>query len=198
LAIAVRNGEPAGVRLPIVALTANALKGEARRCREVGMDDYMTKPLLLTDLQAMLTKWMPADVRPLALRKPPGPVPHQRRPLGETRRASPRQAVDLNVLTTLVGTDPQVIDEIIEAFRTSAERSVEEIRAGSASGNAKSVSDAAHTLKSGAWSIGARRLGDVCAEIEVASGAGQTQEDAHRLQRFEIELTDVFRFLDAL
>jgi PAS domain S-box-containing protein len=198
LAIAIRNGEPAGVHLPIVALTANALKGEARRCREVGMDDYMTKPLLLTDLQAMLAKWMPADARPLELRKPPGSSVNPRRPAGEARRPAPHQAVDLNVLTTLVGSDPQVVSEIIEAFRTSAERSVEEIRTGSANGNAKLVSDAAHTLKSGAWSIGARRLGDVCAEIEGASGAAQTREDAQRLQRFDMELADVFRFLDAL
>jgi PAS domain S-box-containing protein len=198
LSIAIRNGEAVGFHMPIVALTANALKGEARRCREVGMDDYMTKPLLLSDLHAMLTKWMPREARPLPLRKLPGPGADPRRTAGEPRRRPPYQAVDLSVLTALVGTDPDVVSEIIGAFRLSAQRSIDDIRAGSANGNVKAVSDAAHTLKSGAWSIGARRLGDVCGEIELSYGAGQTNDDALRLQRFEMELIDVNRYLDAL
>ncbi len=198
LAIAIRNAER-DRRMPIVALTANALKGEARRCRDVGMDDYMTKPLLLSDLHAMLTRWMPADAQPLPLRKPPGPrVQQRRRPVGETRRPASPLAVDLNVLTTLVGTDPAVVSEIIEAFRASAARSIEEIRVGAANGGGKVVADAAHTLKSSARSIGAMRLGELCAEIEMNAGTGQTKDDALRLQRFEMELNDVYRFLDAL
>ncbi len=49
-------------RVPIVALTANALKGEAERCKRVGMDDYISKPVVLADLRTMLEKWIPAPV----------------------------------------------------------------------------------------------------------------------------------------
>ncbi|CAN5305082.1 hypothetical protein BH11PSE11_BH11PSE11_11500 [soil metagenome] len=45
--------------MPILALTANALKGEAEHCRAAGMDDYLTKPMQLVDLKASLAKWLP-------------------------------------------------------------------------------------------------------------------------------------------
>jgi CheY-like chemotaxis protein/anti-sigma regulatory factor (Ser/Thr protein kinase) len=57
---AIRKAEPAGTRLPIIAVTANAMKGEGERCHEHGMDDYMSKPLRMTVLRDMLHKWMPS------------------------------------------------------------------------------------------------------------------------------------------
>ncbi|MDD5300923.1 MAG: PAS domain S-box protein [Gallionella sp.] len=45
--------------IPIIAITANALKGEADRCRAIGMDDYLSKPVQLANLKAMLEKWLP-------------------------------------------------------------------------------------------------------------------------------------------
>jgi two-component system sensor histidine kinase/response regulator len=59
LATAIRAEEKGGTRIPIIALTANALKGEADRCREVGMDDYRSKPTPLADLKSVLEKWLP-------------------------------------------------------------------------------------------------------------------------------------------
>ena len=55
----IRQSEPAGQRLPIVAITANAMHGEAQRCRDRGMDDYLSKPLRMEDLVPMLEKWLP-------------------------------------------------------------------------------------------------------------------------------------------
>jgi signal transduction histidine kinase/ActR/RegA family two-component response regulator len=59
LTAAIRSEEQGVNRIPIVALTANALKGEADHCRAVGMDDYLTKPMQLVDLKAALQKWLP-------------------------------------------------------------------------------------------------------------------------------------------
>jgi CheY-like chemotaxis protein len=56
---AIRTAEPQGTRLPIVAVTANAMQGEALRCLERGMDDYLSKPLRMNELAAMLNKWLP-------------------------------------------------------------------------------------------------------------------------------------------
>ncbi len=58
-AIRAKESELGMNRTPILALTANALKGEADRCKSVGMDDYISKPVLLVDLKAILEKWMP-------------------------------------------------------------------------------------------------------------------------------------------
>ncbi len=72
LAVAIRAAEAGQRRIPIVALTANALASEAKHCRDLGMDDYMTKPVLLADLNTMLHRWLlPGGV---------GPTPHRESP----------------------------------------------------------------------------------------------------------------------
>ena len=63
-AIRAREAARGGGRLPVVALTANAIKGDRERCQASGMDDYLTKPLNSADLAAKLAAWLP-----------PGPTP---------------------------------------------------------------------------------------------------------------------------
>ncbi|MFN0301126.1 MAG: ATP-binding protein [Burkholderiales bacterium] len=48
-------------RIPIIALTANALPGDRQRCIDAGVDDYLAKPFDLGKLQAMLERWLPAE-----------------------------------------------------------------------------------------------------------------------------------------
>ena len=54
----IRDSEPGGSRVPIIALTANALEGERERCLEAGMDDYIAKPMRLEELIGKLKHWL--------------------------------------------------------------------------------------------------------------------------------------------
>jgi PAS domain S-box-containing protein len=66
LAAMIRAEETAAARLPIVALTANALQEEAARCRAAGMDDCLTKPVQVSTLREALQRWLPLDLTPRA------------------------------------------------------------------------------------------------------------------------------------
>ncbi|MES3015837.1 MAG: PAS domain S-box protein [Pseudomonadota bacterium] len=179
LAVAIRESEAGRRRMPIVALTANALKGEARRCLALGMDGYMTKPVQLADLKAMLGKWLAAS---------PGSAPHVSPP---PAKAAPTPALDVRVLEALVGDDPQVIAELLEDFRVSAGKASTQMRAACQARQASGVEAGAHRLKSSARSVGALALGELCAQLEAGAQAGRLETLAQLWPRFEAEMAAV-------
>ena len=189
LAVRVRAAEAGRRRLPIVALTANAVKGEAKRCRDVGMDDYMTKPVQLANLGAMLERWIPTHR--------PAPRVHDASvPPAQTK--DPTAPADLAVLVALVGSDRRVMEDMLIAFRRSAARSSAEIMRALAVDDAAAAADAAHMLKSGARSIGAERLCDVCASIEEAAERDDRAAATALRPRFGTEMEALDLFLDAV
>jgi len=186
LARTIRLGESGRQRLPIVALTANALRGEADRCRAAGMDDYLSKPASLADLKAMLEKWLPA--------------PGDTRPQEEVMAAAAadsRFAVEPQILEGLVGDDPIAIQRILEVFRNTFPAAAAELRDACAAGEAARVLAAAHKLKSSTRSIGALRLGNLCAEIEKASRSADGGRLKELLPRLDVEVAAVQTHLAA-
>ncbi|MDQ3200916.1 MAG: response regulator, partial [Pseudomonadota bacterium] len=192
LTAAIRVAEASKVdkrRIPIIALTANALKGEAEHCCTVGMDDYLSKPVQLTDLKSMLEEWLStADSSPNSTVTPAMPI----------TPAMAAGQVDVSVLEGLVGNDPAVISEFLRDFRSSSARIAVELRTAFQLGQAAAVSAAAHKLKSSARSVGALVLGELCAEMEQAGKVGDTEALAVLLLRFEAEMVVVDRYLGSL
>ena len=183
LGLAIRGAETGNHRIPIIALTANALKGEAKRCGVVGMDGYLSKPVQLEKLKAVLNKWLPAA--PVAEPAAVAPVPTS-------------VALDVRVLAALVGDEPATIRKILSVFRTSATATAAELAATLTAGDAAQASALAHRLKSAARSVGALKLGALCAAIEEAGKTGHHQALAPLLPRFGEEMTAVITALDRL
>jgi signal transduction histidine kinase/CheY-like chemotaxis protein/HPt (histidine-containing phosphotransfer) domain-containing protein len=183
LALAIRAGELGRVRAPIIALTANALKGEAKRCRAVGMDEYLTKPATLAELAAALEKWLPAP----------------RASKGKPPRATPATSAALQVqmLEALVGNDPQVIEEFLREFHASARQLGAELVAAGSAGNAADAVRIAHKLKSSARAVGAVQLGELCATIEAAGKANDATAIQALLPEFESALAAVMQAIRA-
>ncbi|QDQ25848.1 PAS domain S-box protein [Chitinimonas arctica] len=183
LATKIRALDDDTCRRPIVALTANALKDEADRCRAAGMDDYLSKPVRLTDLQAILATWLPA-VPVVPLLQPP-PI------------AAEAPAADVRVLASLVGDDPAVLLEFLTDFRAAAIVIAQALKIACAKQHLAQASEQAHKLKAAARSVGAVVLGELCVQIEVACDAGSTEAVAVLLPLFELELEKVYAYLDA-
>jgi PAS domain S-box-containing protein len=170
---AIRAAEPAGTRLPIIAITANAMQGEAQRCRERGMDDYLSKPLRLGELGAMLARWMPQASAPDRLELPlvQPDLPPVRPELVEGVEAA-FAVWNPDTLTELVGDNTAMHQRLLGRFLTNTEQQVAAITAGAAVGDTKIVTGQAHTLKSAARSVGALALGELCEALETAGHQG--------------------------
>ena len=159
LTAAIRLAEGKEQHLPIVALTANALKSEELRCKAAGMDDYLTKPVLLHQFQAMLEKWLPATGQEEVSLD-----------AAVTQPASLQFAVlDRTVLSKLLGDNPELIAKFMKDYQGLAQNVANEIRDAIAQGDWKMASYSAHKLKSSARSMGALALGEVCEKLEQAS-----------------------------
>jgi signal transduction histidine kinase/CheY-like chemotaxis protein/HPt (histidine-containing phosphotransfer) domain-containing protein len=169
LSEAIRKAEPAGTRLPIVAITANAMQGEAERCKARGMDDYLSKPLRMVALAPMLARWLPLAEQPAQVQLPmlaldgaaPADAPPAELPVW-----------DATTLGQLVGDNPLMHRRWLGKFVINAERQVSAIVDALAAGDFTVAADEAHSLKSAARMVGALHFGELCEAIETAGSAG--------------------------
>ena len=129
---------------PIVALTASARAGDAERCLQAGMNDYLTKPVMFELLAEKVQRW--------------------------GRRRAPAPSVDLDRLRSDLGPGHAVpLAEIVRAFTTQTPLLVAEVEHALASNDHAAARRAAHALTGSSGVIGASRLRDICARIEATA-----------------------------
>ena len=156
-----RRGLP---RTPIVASTANAMKGEDERCRAAGMDGYLAKPVESERLRAVIERWLPAEDQP------PEPID------GAAGTAGVDDAIlDRAVLASWSGGDAAFERDVIDTFSDELEKSERDIDAAMRAGDLARVARAAHRLKGSALQIGAQRAGAAALALEEAGKAADRQ-----------------------
>jgi signal transduction histidine kinase/DNA-binding NarL/FixJ family response regulator len=136
-------------RTPVVALTANALKGEQDRCLTAGMDGYLTKPLTLDRLRQAVARWTTSA--------PGTPMPST---------AAKTAAVDRSVVAQMFGDNQATTARILARFRDAGARLIGEIE--TAQADPKQLGELAHKLKGAARAAGAVHLGDLAAALETS------------------------------
>ncbi len=180
-----------GRHVPIIAMTAYAMKGDRERCIEAGMDDYISKPIDGDVLRATIEKWTKDILR-------------ARRP-AESARQSPaaaapapgRNAVpaDLSRLQQLAEGDKAIVERLINLFLDDAGQHGKLLRDAVEKRDAKRVESEAHRIKSGASQVGAEALCGLAAELE-GLGRTATLDAADKiLTAFEAEYHRVSGFL---
>jgi len=168
LTAAIRREEALGTHLPIVAVTANALQGESERCIAQGMDGYLSKPLRLDKLGAMLAKWLPLPEQ----RTGDGAAIQENEFRLVKSEASDLLVWDAFTLTQMVGDNPEMHQRLLRKFLLNARVQVDAIVVAATEGDIETAGKVAHTLKSSARTVGAMQLGELCQDIEMAGKAG--------------------------
>jgi len=163
-------------RMPILALTANALIGESRRALAIGMDAYLTKPLQLNLLRAALEKWLPSE--PLKTTQD----------VSGPKHSSGLPVFDVAVLQNVVGVEAGIVREFLVGYLDSARRQANALRLAHAAGDAHVISATAHKLKSSSRTVGALALGELCQLLEQAAQGQQAASISQAMGRLDAVL----------
>lgn len=174
--------EGTGSRVPIIALTASAMKGDQERCIEVGMDGYVSKPIRAAELYHAID----------SLTNGPGESQADGRSHG---RDSQPQVFDLQAALRRVEDDAGLLGEIIELFLDEVPGQLSDINDSISRGDGPALESAAHKLKGSLGNMGgdaamraARRLEDMGRRRDL-SGAQEVLADLeHAIPLLEGEL----------
>jgi PAS domain S-box-containing protein len=169
----VRESESEGlIQIPIIAITANAMRDEAEHCIKLGMNDYVTKPLKLSDLKALLDKWL-TEVELVDEFEIDSPAEITDREASELEN---QPAINIAALTACFGDDKSTQQSFLKFYQEHSKPLIAELAENIANEDWRSVADLAHKLKSSTRGAGALLLAHYCEKLELLAIEGNTQE----------------------
>ncbi|MCK4625636.1 MAG: response regulator [Phycisphaerae bacterium] len=161
-----RHEQSTGGYVPIVAMTANAMKGDRQRCMDAGMDDYISKPFSKQDLLEAIQK-----VTELASQ-----YPHQTDEDAVTAGQECRDVLDIDGPMRNLNGDMELYGELVDVFMDVFPGHMTSLQDAVRTGDASIARLSAHTIRGGASNIGAVGIYDVAAEMENAAESGDMQK----------------------
>jgi signal transduction histidine kinase/DNA-binding NarL/FixJ family response regulator len=174
--------ETKAVPLPIIAVTANALKGDRERCLLVGMNDYLPKPVDTEVLVSTLEYWV------------------QWRRTILSKLSSKRAGLDASRIKNLKKMssemDGSLFAELLSLFKTNSPGHLKKIETAIRSKNAELLGKEAHYLKSSSANLGAAEMSDVCRKLEMIAENGSLDDAAELGQKLQVLFTEACQELE--
>jgi CheY-like chemotaxis protein len=180
-----------GQHMPIIAMTAHAMKGDRERCLEVGMDEYVAKPIRITVLREKLIQVL-GDPPPTEPEDPkessamsdsanensqpsvdPAHSATVTDPPGSQASDAVAGGIDWDHARVTVAGDDNLLRELLGIYLGESRKLMDEIRSAARSGSIKDLHRAAHTLKGASTSVGARHAASIAERLEAMAEAGR-------------------------
>jgi signal transduction histidine kinase/ligand-binding sensor domain-containing protein/CheY-like chemotaxis protein/HPt (histidine-containing phosphotransfer) domain-containing protein len=164
----IRSREAGNGRIPIIALTAHAMMGAEKQCRDAGMDDYLTKPLDRSRVTDTIARYL--DSASVLRVTEPGDAP------GTQAAAAGDEPVDWEQLMNATDGDRMFANELVRLFIDSGDAALRDIAAALGRGDLAAVGSAAHAFKGSSASIRATPASAAAARLEEAVKAGAVDQ----------------------
>ena len=182
-------------KLPIIAMTANALAKDRQAALKVGMNDHIAKPIQEHDLFSIMAKWI----------KPSGLIAHKpaeksKPPDAEGAPEIPAlEGIDVEMGLTIAQDNQALYRRLLGMFRDSQRDFVAQFRSAQEDGDMQTLERLAHTLRGVAGNIGARTVQETAFKLETACKERRTAEEIKlKLEAVEQALLPVITSLEKL
>jgi two-component system sensor histidine kinase/response regulator len=179
---AIREYEKAaGEHIPIVAMTAHAMKGDKERCIAAGMDYYLSKPILIPELLAIVDE---VGIRKAVAKGTAAPSKGQR--------------IEFAAALDRMEGDRELFDELVHMFKKECPRAIEEIRRAIAARDATTLERHAHSLKGSSANLGATAVSLAAGALEDCARSGNLKQADDLFKALEQELEHLLSELEAI
>jgi CheY-like chemotaxis protein/HPt (histidine-containing phosphotransfer) domain-containing protein len=178
------RGLRSGVRtIPVIAMTAHAMKGDREKCLDAGMDDYVSKPVKPQQLLEVVQRWAGKQVL------------HASSGDEEASDVAP-SPLNLDHLEEITGGDDAFRQELFDLFFKDAGEHLSSMERAALQGDAAALEREAHAVKGAGKNMGAERFGEIALGLELMGKSGSLEGVGGLLLDLGEELQRIRRFLD--